>query len=224
MRQGRYRGGQNRRLICDTAPSPDKSARSDAGGGGPKPAPAIPSSTDACDEEIVVIWNMPKPQDSGSLYSLLTAPVELATTRKVPVEPAVKKWKAQSPLEPRQQPRRSDPSSPTSWELARTKVKVRFKYYITPPLEDMADLPVEPPSRWWQVTAAPKGNGARAEREREMFYLTTHSTHFIYGYMASDIWLRTILIVRKETRCRHIGYSYRITARVLLYAPSPQTG
>ena len=39
------------------------------------------------------------------------------------------------------------------------------------------------------------------EREREMFYLTTHSTHFIYGYMASDIWLRTILIVRKETRC-----------------------
>ena len=53
--------------------------------------------------------------------------------------------------------------------------------------------------------------------EREMFYLTTHSTHFIYGYMASDIWLRTILIVRKET---HIGYSYRLTARVLLYAPS----
>ena len=54
----------------------------------------------------------------------------------------------------------------------------------------------------------------------EMFYLTTHSTHFIYGYMASDIWLRTILIVRKETCCRHIGYSYRLTARVLLYAPS----
>ena len=76
-----------------------------------------------------------------------------------------------------------------------------------------------------------------------MFYLTTHSTHFIYGYMVerernvlfndalntfylrlygrernvlfndalntfylrSDIWLKTILIVRKETRCRHIG-------------------
>ena len=53
-----------------------------------------------------------------------------------------------------------------------------------------------------------------------MFYLTTHSIHFIYGYMESDIWLRTILIVRKETRCRHIGYSLRLTARVLLYAPS----
>ena len=58
------------------------------------------------------------------------------------------------------------------------------------------------------------------EGRKEMFYLTMHSTHFIYGYMASDIWLRTILIVREETRCCHIGYSFRLTARVLLYAPS----
>ena len=55
---------------------------------------------------------------------------------------------------------------------------------------------------------------------RKCFYLTTHSTHFIYGYMASDIWLKTILIVRKETRCRHMDYSFRLAARVLLYAPS----
>ena len=39
-----------------------------------------------------------------------------------------------------------------------------------------------------------------SEREREMLYLTTHSTHFIYGYMASDIWLRTILIVREREK------------------------
>ena len=58
------------------------------------------------------------------------------------------------------------------------------------------------------------------EGRKEIFYLTTHSTHFIYSYMVSDIWLRTILIVRKETHCRHIGYSFRLTARVLLYAPS----
>ena len=51
-------------------------------------------------------------------------------------------------------------------------------------------------------------------------YLTTHSTHFMNGYMASDIWFRTILVVRKDTRCRHIGYSFRLTARVILYAPS----
>ena len=61
-------------------------------------------------------------------------------------------------------------------------------------------------------------------REREIFYLTTHSTHFIYGYMASDIWLRNILIVRKQTRCRHIGYSFRLAARVILYAPSHRQG
>ena len=62
------------------------------------------------------------------------------------------------------------------------------------------------------ILEKPKG------REREMFYLTTHSTHFIYGYMASDIWLRTIQIAREETRCRHGGYSFRLAARVLLYA------
>ena len=44
--------------------------------------------------------------------------------------------------------------------------------------------------------------------------------HFFYSYMASDIWLRTILIVREETRCRYMGYSFRLAARVLLYAPS----
>ena len=57
-------------------------------------------------------------------------------------------------------------------------------------------------------------------RRKEMFYSTAHSTHFIYGYMASDIWLKTTQIAREETRCRHIGYSFRLAARVLLYAPS----
>ena len=50
------------------------------------------------------------------------------------------------------------------------------------------------------------------EGRKEIFYLTTHSTHFIYGYMASDIWLRSILIVRKETRCCHISYSFQLAA------------
>ena len=61
---------------------------------------------------------------------------------------------------------------------------------------------------------------ACSQGRKEKFYLMTHSTHFIYRYMASDIWLRTILTVRKETRCHHIGYTFRLTARVLLYAPS----
>ena len=68
-------------------------------------------------------------------------------------------------------------------------------------------------NKWYQKPYPGQGR-------KEMFYLTTHSTHFIYGYMASNIWLRTILIVREETHCRHIGYSFRLAARVLLYAPS----
>ena len=32
-----------------------------------------------------------------------------------------------------------------------------------------------------------KGHSDSEKGEREMFYLTTHSTHFIDGYMASDI-------------------------------------
>ena len=68
--------------------------------------------------------------------------------------------------------------------------------------------------------SASKYGGSKNKGREEMFYLTTHSTHFIYGYMASNIWLRTILIVRKETRCCHMGYSFRLTVRVLLYAPS----
>ena len=32
-----------------------------------------------------------------------------------------------------------------------------------------------------------------------MFYLTTRSTHFIYGHVASDIWYRTIQMTIKNT-------------------------
>ena len=44
---------------------------------------------------------------------------------------------------------------------------------------------------------------------KEMFYLTTRSTHFNYGYVA-----------REETRCRHMDYSFRLAARVISYRPS----
>ena len=37
---------------------------------------------------------------------------------------------------------------------------------------------------WFQMF----GKGHREEGRKEMFYLTTHSTYFSYGYMASDIW------------------------------------
>ena len=53
------------------------------------------------------------------------------------------------------------------------------------------------------------------EGRKEMFYLTTHSTYFIYGYMALDSE-----IARKETRCRHMGYTFWLAVRVLLCASS----
>ena len=37
------------------------------------------------------------------------------------------------------------------------------------------------------------------EGGKEMFYLTMHSTHFIYGYMVSDIWCRTTQTEKKPT-------------------------
>ena len=60
----------------------------------------------------------------------------------------------------------------------------------------------------------------RWERREEMFYLTRNSILFIYGYMASDIWYKTTQIAREETRCHHMGYSFLVAARVLLYASS----
>ena len=38
-----------------------------------------------------------------------------------------------------------------------------------------------------QATAFPSQR-VREEGRKEMFYLTTHSIHFIYGYMVSGIW------------------------------------
>ena len=44
--------------------------------------------------------------------------------------------------------------------------------------------------------------------EREMFYLTTHSTHFIYGYMASESVKRAMNI--GYIVIWHLGLFYRI--------------
>ena len=67
-----------------------------------------------------------------------------------------------------------------------------------------------------------------------MFYLTMHSTHFIYGYMASDMvkegnvlfnnTLNTFYLwlygVRHMVKDHSDSYHFRLAARVLLYAPS----
>ena len=49
-----------------------------------------------------------------------------------------------------------------------------------------------------------------------MFYLMMHSTHFIYSY------IRIIHMVKdhSDSERKPMGYSLRLVARVLLYAPS----
>ena len=47
-----------------------------------------------------------------------------------------------------------------------------------------------------------------------MFYLTTHSTHFIYSYM----------IARQDTRSRPLDNSFRLATKVILYAASHRQG
>ena len=50
-----------------------------------------------------------------------------------------------------------------------------------------------------------------------MFYLTTHSTHFIYGYMASDI---IMVKDHSDSERGNMGYYFRLTAR-LFYMHHP---
>ena len=51
-----------------------------------------------------------------------------------------------------------------------------------------------------------------------MFYLTTHSTHFIYGYMALDILKDHSDSERGNPLPPH-GLLFPIISRVLLYSP-----
>ena len=53
-----------------------------------------------------------------------------------------------------------------------------------------------------------------------MFYLTTHSTHFIYGYMASDMWYRTTQIAREEMLPPH-GLLFAISSKGYFYMHHP---
>ena len=57
-------------------------------------------------------------------------------------------------------------------------------------MEEITTLPLEPIWLLWcnLYHGATSRSCYCCKRRKEMFYLTTHSTHFIYGYMASDIW------------------------------------
>ena len=52
-----------------------------------------------------------------------------------------------------------------------------------------------------------------SNEKKEMFYLTTHSTHFIYGYMVFDIWQRITLIVREGNPLPPNGLLFPINSK-----------
>ena len=55
---------------------------------------------------------------------------------------------------------------------------------------------------------------------KEFFYLMMHSTHFYVRLFGVWYVVKDHSEVRKETHCHHMGYSFRLAARNLLYAPS----
>ena len=79
--------------------------------------------------------------------------------------------------------------------------------------------PVHPIAILLSLTPANERAGQGKEGRKEVFYLTTHSTHLV-----TVIWRSTYgkgpSRKQEETRCRHMGYSFRLAARVLLYTPS----
>ena len=93
----------------------------------------------------------PPPSSTGRSTLYPTATVERPATVEVPVEQVAQKRKASSPLPPRTVTRPTIPPAPTRWEMARSRIKGRFKDYITPPFDNIADLPRKPASGRWQI-------------------------------------------------------------------------
>ena len=85
------------------------------------------------------------------------------------------KRKAPSPLPPRTVTRPPSPLSPTRWEIARSRIKGRFKDYITPPFDNIVDLPRKPASSRWQILLEEMGKiniGLVEEGNRSVMVLT----------------------------------------------------
>ena len=55
-------------------------------------------------------------------------------------------------------------------------------------------------------------------------YLTTHSTHFIYGYMASDIMVNDISDSEKGNPLPPRGLLFPISSKGYFICTIPQTG
>ena len=94
---------------------------------------------------------------------------------EVPVEQVAQKRKASSPLPSKTVTRPVSPPSPRRWETARSRIRGRFREYISPPVDNIADLPRKPPSDTWQVLPDEMGkvNIGLAGRSNAMLVIST---------------------------------------------------
>ena len=67
--------------------------------------------------------------------------------------------------------------------------------------------------------------GGYTEGREEMFYLTTHSTHFIHGCAALNIWQGTTQIAREKTQLTQLHWQlFPISGKSYFICTTPQTG
>ena len=139
-----------------TAPSPARSIQGFRGGGGGGGGGGVRSRL-----ATGTPLHQPGPPEMGLGASLLLlrlhlgrypkAPVEPPATAAIPVEHVAQKRKATSPLPPRQSTRPTGTSSPTHCTIARCRIKGRFKDFVTPLLDNIADRSRKPASTRWQI-------------------------------------------------------------------------
>ena len=123
-----------------------------AGPSGNRSPPSSPTRTTRTGPRQVFPTHASTLRSSTSGSTLLpTAPVEPPVTMEVPVEQVAQKRKASSPLPSQTATRPVSPPSPRRWETARSRIRGRFRDYISPPVENIADLPREPAAHVWQV-------------------------------------------------------------------------
>ena len=112
-----------------------------AGPSGNRSPPSSPTRTTRTGPRQVFPTHASTPRSSISGSTLLpTAPVEPPVTMEIPVEHVAQKRKASSPLPSQTATRPVSPPSPRRWETARSRIRGRFRDYISPPVDNIADL------------------------------------------------------------------------------------
>ena len=152
-------------VVPSFVPPPAQTGASREVQGGPKPVAKppveVPSGNQSPDsptrttrkgprQKYPAYTSTPRASKTGTTLPP-TAPVEPPVTAVVPVEQVAQKRKASPPLPPKTVTRPVSPPSPTRWETARSRIRGRFREYISPPVENIADLPRKPASETWQV-------------------------------------------------------------------------